>query len=872
MKAALARHDTLLREAIEARTGYIFKTVGDAFYAAFAEPSDALAAAKAAQQILLKETWPPELGDLRVRMALHTGVAEEREGDYFGPPLNRVSRLLAAGHGSQILLSLATQELVRDALPDGVTLLDLGDHRLKDLFRPERIFQVKAPGLPFDFPALRTIDARLTNLPAQSTLFIGREREIAATTALLRRDDVRLVTLTGPGGTGKTRLGLQVAADLLDDYEHGVWLINLAPVTDPAMVATAIGAALGMRTSGEEPMVETLTRHLASRAVLLVIDNFEQVVEAAPVVSTLLAAAARLKVLVTSREILQISGEHQYSIPPLSVPDLNRKETVAVISQYEAVSLFILRAQAVQPDFAIDEESAPPIAEICVRLDGLPLAIELAASRINLFSADQLLARLGDRLKTVSGGMRDLPARQRTLRNTIDWSYDLLDYDEKAVFACLAVFQGGRTLEMAEKVISEKVKIDVADGIQSLVHKSLLRQVTGESGQPRFVMLDTIYEYAREKLMARPDVEKIRESHAEVFSELTSRLKSDLLGGSSVEKWVTIYADEQNNVLEALDWTLSGNAVAQGAQMLDDLNNFWFPQGYIELLDRWSDRALRFEDSLEPMARVGLLEAGGLANFSMNRVVKARELFGRAVSILRGLDEPTRLALLLARSAGTTMGDKSLYEQARKWLDEALALARKHESAREEARALLILAEVTRTVGGFTQAIEANQQALKIAQASNFEVIEAMSQANMGNIYAIQGDYATGLEHARRALRCAQAANYTWMTGEGLWNIGRSLAGTGKSRAAARLYGAAEKLRESVGGRVQRGDLPDYESGRAMLKAALTAADLDRLWAEGRAMTTEEAVDYALKETPDDKSATLAGKESTSWNNKARSG
>jgi hypothetical protein len=314
-------------------------------------------------------------------MALHTGTVEERDGDYFGPPLNRVARLLAAGHGGQTLLSLATQELVRDSLPPDTGLLDLGQYRLKDLFRPEHIFQFTASGLPAEFPPLRTLDARLTNLPAQPTPFIGREREVAAVLRLLRNPDVRLVTLTGPGGTGKTRLSLQVAADLLDEYEDGVYFVPLASITNPDLVIPAIAGALGVSESGGQPLAQALRAYLSEKHMLLVLDNFEQVIKAVPILGELLAATSKLRLIVSSREVLRVYGEHDYPVPSLSLPDPRRKQTVAVLSMYESVALFIQRAKAANPEFEITEESAPAVAQICVRLDGLPLAIELAAAR-----------------------------------------------------------------------------------------------------------------------------------------------------------------------------------------------------------------------------------------------------------------------------------------------------------------------------------------------------------------------------------------------------------------------------------------------------------------------------------------------------------
>jgi hypothetical protein len=395
--------------------------VGDACCAAFASTPKALEAALLAQRAIFEEPWDEEC-KIRVRMALHTGVAEERDGDYFGPSLNRVARLLSAGHGGQVLLSAATQELVRDQLPEGVELRDLGEHRLKDLFRPERIFQPDAPDLQQEFPSLRTLETRPNNLPIQPTLLIGRERELETVRERLLRPEVRLLTLTGPGGTGKTRLGLQAAAELLEDFPDGVFFVSLAAIGDPRLVPSTIAQALGVGEVGEKPLIESLKDHLRGKRLLLMLDNVEQVIEATPLLDELMAAALGLKLLATSRTALRLYGERQFPVPSLSVPDTTKRfPDVAAISQYEAVRLFVERAQDAKPDFSVTNENAPAVAEICARLDGLPLAIELAAARIRLLTPQAMLSQLNNRMKLLTGGARNLPERQRTLRSAIEW-------------------------------------------------------------------------------------------------------------------------------------------------------------------------------------------------------------------------------------------------------------------------------------------------------------------------------------------------------------------------------------------------------------------------------------------------------------------
>src|SRR5215218_1063059 len=442
MHSALARHDAILREAIEGHGGFVFKTVGDAFCAAFPTAVDALEAALSCQRSLLSEKWPEEIGTLRVRMAQHTGTAHQRDADYFGAPLNRVARLLSAAHGGQVLLSSSTQELVRDQLPKDTHLRDRGERHLKDLARPQRIFQLTAAGLPTEFPPLRTLDFYPTNLPLQATPLIGRQREVEAVCARLRSTETRLMTLVGPGGTGKTRVALQAAAELVEDFEDGVFFVPLAAITDPALVAPTIARVLGLSEGGAQPPEELLGGYLREKQMLLLLDNLEQVIESASVVDALLSSAAKLKILATSRTPLGLYGE---------------------------------------PEFSLTDEDAPAVVEICQRLDGLPLAIELAAARIKLLPPRVLLDRLGNRLKILTGGARNLPERQRTLRNAIEWSYELLDDGEKMLFGRLGVFSGGATLEAVEAVCDARgdLPTDVFDGASSLLDKSLLRQEEG---------------------------------------------------------------------------------------------------------------------------------------------------------------------------------------------------------------------------------------------------------------------------------------------------------------------------------------------------------------------------------------------------------
>jgi predicted ATPase/class 3 adenylate cyclase len=568
MQTAVERHDSILRDRVETNNGAVFKTVGDSFCAAFHTPADALAAALGAQDALSRESWPEGCA-LKVRMALHVGAAQERDHDYFGPALNRVARLLSAGHGEQILVSLPCAEMLRDTLSSDVSLRDLGEHRLKDLLHPEHVFQVVAPGLPADFPPIRTEDARPNNLPPQVTTFVGRQRDVSRVRELLSQKGLRLLTLTGPGGTGKTRLALQTAQDLLDDFRDGVFFVSLSSVTDPDLVPEVVARALNAHLpAAPDSTVEDLLR---TRELLLVIDNFEQVLPAAPFLSGLLSVSPGLTLLVTSRAVLGLYGEQDYPVSPLSTPDPKAASDPDALVRFDAVSLFVQRAQSVRPDFALTEANATSIAGICSRLDGLPLAIELAAARIRLLPPRALLARLSRRLDVLTSGSRDLPARQQTLRGALDWSFDALNEADQILFTRLSVFADGCTLEAVEAVtiLDGDHDLDAFEAISSLVNWSLLREQTDPAGEPRFVMLETIREYASERLDQRGESDVLRRRHAVYFAKLAGDAAAAT--GARQDALLQPLAAEHANLRTALGWALEAEEAHMAAALASAL-------------------------------------------------------------------------------------------------------------------------------------------------------------------------------------------------------------------------------------------------------------------------------------------------------------
>jgi predicted ATPase/class 3 adenylate cyclase len=573
--SALEAHRRLLRESFERHGGVEVEMQGDSFFFAFASARDAVAAAADGQSALASHEWESE--PIRVRIGIHTGEPVIVGGLYAGLDVHRAARVMSAAHGGQVLLSQATQEL----LDGDVVLRDMGDHRLKDLSQPQRMHQLLIEGLRSEFPPLKTLERCPHNLPVQPNALVGREQELEEVKGLLRRDDVRLLTLTGTGGTGKTRLALQVAADLVEEFPDGVFFVSLASISDPDLVVSTIAHTLGLGEQPGQTIEESLVEYLRDKQMLLLLDNFEQIVIAAPAVADVLAAVPELRLLVTSRETLRVTTEQVYAVPPLPLPDLAEVHDAATLSQYDAVALFEERAMAAKPGFEVTNENASVIAEICLRLDGLPLAIELAAARATILPPQALLRRLDQRLTLLTGGRRDLAARQQTLRNAIGWSYDLLPDPEQALFSRLSVFVSGCQIEAAEAVCNLEGELgsDVLDGIQSLVEKSLLREKSDPDGEPRFWMLETIQEYARNSLASAGATEEMRRRHAMYFLSLAER--ADFESRCDPTRWFERLDADDANLLAAFHWAREVGEADLMLRLASALWGFWLARGHI---------------------------------------------------------------------------------------------------------------------------------------------------------------------------------------------------------------------------------------------------------------------------------------------------
>ncbi len=743
MREALRRHDEILRHSIENARGYIFKTIGDAFCAAFSAAPDAVQAAVDIQTGLRAEHWDLPR-PIRVRIALHSGEAEVRDSDYFGPSLNRTARLQSLAFGGQTILTLVTEELVRDSLPKGISLRELGSHRLKDLTRPETVFELRLAGEDEEYPQLRSLDAHLHNLPLEPTPFIGRESDLERLGEELTGGHARLVTLVGPGGIGKTRMALQIAADLIDSFPDGAFVVDLSSIREPTQVPQAILETLQVTQSAASSVADQLAEYLSKRRMILVLDNFEQVIEGGGEVAKLLARCADLKIIVTSREALHIRGEHVFHVPTLGIPTAQGVSSAHVegLGQYESVRLFIDRACDQDPNFEVTNENAPAIAEICVRLDGLPLAIELAAARIGLLSPDELLGHLSARLMVLTGGPRDLPGRQQTLRRTIDWSFDLLTEEEKSHFACLSFFAGGFTMNACERVCIDEIRdlSDILQLTQSLVDKSFLVMATfkDKDGSSRFHMLETIREYGLEKLTDLGHGERIAHAHAEYFLSIVENVASQMEGPEQKSIFEMIDA-EIANIRAAEEYLTDHNRSDDRARILISLGRYWQVRGFF-VEGRSQLRSVISNESAisRPLFNRALIWSALLAR-EQGDYDEAEAHLERAISASK--DDKAALGFAL-HEAGWTAHRKREIEKTRGYFSRCLSVAKETDDELYEWKSHLGEAATHQLLGDHEAARPILEEAQRFFHAHGFPRLEAQAMGNLGYRANARGELA----------------------------------------------------------------------------------------------------------------------------------
>jgi predicted ATPase/class 3 adenylate cyclase len=840
----LEEHQRILREAFAARGGIDVSTEGDSFFVVFRSATQAVAAAVEAQRAVGARGWP-EGAEVRVRMGLHTGEGILGGDNYVGVDLHRASRIAAAGHGGQVVVSEATRALVEPAPPEGVTFRDLGEHRLRDLPRPERLAQAVAEGLTSEFPALRSMDARPNNLPVQLTSFVGRRRELEDIKDAVR--SARLLTLTGPGGTGKTRLALRAAAELLPEFEDGAFFLALAPITERALVLPAVAQALGLPEATRGNVEDPLVDHLRGKRLLLVTDNFEQVLEAAPDVGMLLGSAEAVHVLATSREPLGLSGEREYPVPPLGLPDRDHLPPIERLSQYESVSLFVERATAVQPAFRVTNENAPAVAEICTRLDGLPLAIELAAARAKILTPQAMLARLDRALPLLAGGSRDLPQRQRTLRDAIAWSYDLLDEHERVLFARLAAFVGGFSLEAVEAVANtrDQLGIDPFDGVASLANKSLLRQMVTGPEEPRFFMLETIREYAGERLEADPEAEDVRRRHAGFFLDLAERAEPELTGADQA-RWLDALEADHDNFRTAIAWAAEHD-LDVALRLGGALWRFWQFRGHLREAAERLEGLLERPGPWDLAARAKALEGAGGVTYWMGDFARARRWYEECLAIRLDLRDPREIAEAkynLAFAHGIAPRPNQDLGAATRLLDDALAEFQGLGDREGIAKATWGLA--TMAYGG-----EDWERMAELGSASVRMFREIDNPFGLAWALHLEGLALAVLDRPDEAEVLLREAMGIFLPSDDRSALALLMAdlsilaeSRGEIQQALRLAGAAESVEEEIGTGLLASDTTVAKRLKK-LKARVPGPEAEPLLAEGRTMSADRALAYA---------------------------
>jgi predicted ATPase/class 3 adenylate cyclase len=843
MSQALCAHDALARRAVDTHQGTVVKMTGDGMQAVFATARDALAATVDLQRALGD---PDSTGGvpLRVRCGLHAGVVERRDNDYFGSHVNRAARIMSAAHGGQVLLSQAVVEHLCTDLPESVSLLDLGNVRLKDLATAEHVYQVVHPQLRNVFPALRSLEATPNNLPQQATSFVGRSPEVAALARLLAKS--RLLTLTGSGGCGKTRLGLQIAADALEQHPDGVWLAEFAPLADPALVAQTTATVLGLKEESGKPITRTLVEHLKDKTLLLLLDNCEHLLDAcARLCETVLRQCPGVRILATSREALAIGGEQAYRVPSLSLPDTRQAYTPESLVRFEAVQLFADRAVLARHDFLITERNAAAVASICYRLDGIPLALELAAARLRSLSVEEIDGRLNERFRLLTGGSRAALPRQQTLRSLIDWSYDLLHDPARQLLQRLSVFSGGWTLPAAERICAGggMDEIEVLDQLTSLADKSLVA-TNPLDGDTRFRLVETVRQYAREKLLEGAHAAAVRARHLDYFLSLAEEAEPKLQGAEQAS-WLRRLEQEHDNVRAALEWSLATRGERHGLRLCGALQRFWITRGHYTEGRGWCARVLETAGAESPtLLRAKVQNCAGLLAYHQVDFVAARASLEESLALRRQLGDRRGVGISL-NNLGMVALDQRDLPAARRMHEESLAIARELGNRNGIARSLGNLGMVASEQRDFETARTLFDECLSIMrELADREGIAIALHSLGGNAYE-QANYAVAYARYNESLAILHELGHRGRMAYTLEELGAVVAAQGDVPRAAQLWGAAQRLREEVGSPAPAEDSA-FEARVDAARATLhDDPAFDLAWQEGRALTAQQAIELA---------------------------
>ncbi len=897
MKAAMARHDQILKDSVAAQGGRVVKTTGDGLHAVFESASAAVSSALEGQRAILAEEWPPPVGQFKVRMGLHTGESQARGGDYYGTTVNRAARVMSSAHGGQVLLSSACAGLVRETLPEGASLMDLGEHRLRDLSRPDLLYQLCHESLPDSFPPPKSLSAYKHNLPVQLTNFIGRQKELTQVREALVGN--RLVTLLGPGGTGKTRLMIQAGAEVVQDYPDGVWLVELAALTDPALIAERVAAAVGAQEQPGRPMEAALGDFLRRKEALLLLDNVEHLVrESAGLAEFLLTHCPQLKILVTGREALFIGGEVTLQIPSLDLPSEAEAHEPEGLQACESVQLFLARVRSAVPDFRITMENAPAVAEIVRRLDGIPLALELAAARMRMMSAAQIAARLNDRFRLLTGGRRTAMARQQTLQALIDWSWNLLEADEKILLARLSVFSGGWTFEAAEEICGFD-GLDVFFGLEGLVNKSLVAVERAEEEAVRYRLLESIRQYARDRLIDLEESQALRDRHAGYYASLAEQA-DEHINGREMMVWVRQLKAEKDNFRAVLDWTLEEQPelALRVTGVLRYHFAFWMApseaKSWLEAAVASGRPAFERGDFSENPAvfiksLIGLVSLSGI----QGDVTPALDLKEEARAIA---DEAGEIRLMVG--ATVVGGLRVIFQPTPELvsqLEDAIRISRKHGYRTELYFALGTLGYAYMLQGKTQKGATLVKEGARIAKAIGNPMGEAVTLAAQAGIARYSGDlesakelqlevidhyeavgHVAGVNTARSALahilreqgKFEEAREVyahsilAWQEQGQLPAVAHQLEcfaymemADERYEKAARLLGAAAALRELLkADSYDPREVAEREQAITRLGKQMGESERDRLLSEGRSLDIDAAIALALGESEHDDS------------------